>query len=56
MESSQKYRALAARLAQQLWTMESIDDCRDIERTVDQCEDLAEQLGDTPKTPPEDSR
>jgi hypothetical protein len=44
MESSQKYRELAAKLAQRLWTADSIDSCRDVERTVGHCEALADEL------------
>jgi hypothetical protein len=44
MESSQRYRKLAAKLAQELWIAESVDECRDVERTVEKCEGLAVKL------------
>jgi len=48
MESSQKYRKLAAKLAQELWVAESVDECRDVERTVKECEGLATKLEEPP--------
>jgi hypothetical protein len=50
MESPHRYRQLAAKLAEQLWTAESIDDCRDVERTVEECEGLAVKLEALPPT------
>jgi len=44
MEAPERYRKLAAKLAQELWTSESIDDCRDVERRVEECEGLAAKL------------
>jgi hypothetical protein len=44
MESSRKYRELAAKLGQELWLAESIDDCRDAERRAEACEELAAKL------------
>jgi hypothetical protein len=50
MEAPQKYRKLAAKLAQELWIADSVDACRDVERMVEKCEGLATQLEELPPT------
>jgi hypothetical protein len=51
MASPERYRKLADKLGLDLWTADSMDDCRDIEQVVEECQALATKLENLPPRP-----